>query len=55
VFAVIESKARMIPVDIIGYAGLTTGVAARGLKDGMQVVVKGNERLQDKQMVSVNK
>ena len=55
VFAVIESKARMIPVDIIGYTGLTTGVSARGLKDGMQVVVKGNERLRDGQLVSADK
>ena len=55
VFAVIDSKARMIPVDIIGYAGLTMGVAAQGLKDGMRVVVKGNERLRDGQMVSVDK
>ena len=55
VFAVIDSKARMIPVDIIGYAGLTMGVAAQGLKDGMRVVVKGNERLRDGQMVSIHK
>jgi RND family efflux transporter MFP subunit len=55
VFAVIDSKARMIPVDIIGYAGLTMGVAAQGLKDGMLVVVKGNERLRDGQLVSVDK
>jgi RND family efflux transporter MFP subunit len=55
VFAVIDSKARMIPVDIIGYAGLSMGVAARGLRDGMQVVVKGNERLRDGQLVSVGK
>ena len=55
VFAVIDSKARMIPVDIIGYAGLTAGVAAQGLKDGMLVIVKGNERLRDGQMVSVDK
>jgi RND family efflux transporter MFP subunit len=55
VFAVIDSKARMIPVDIIGYAGLTIGVAAQGLKGGMMVVVKGNERLRDGQMVLVDK
>jgi RND family efflux transporter MFP subunit len=55
VFAVIDSKAHMIPVDIIGYAGLAVGVAAQDLKDGMQVIVKGNERLRDGQMVSVDK
>jgi SOS-response transcriptional repressor LexA len=31
------------------------GVAAQGLKDGMLVVVKGNERLRDGQLVSVDK
>jgi multidrug efflux pump subunit AcrA (membrane-fusion protein) len=55
VFAVIDSKARMIPVNIIGYAGLIIGVAAQGLKDGMMVVIKGNERLRDGQMVLVDK
>lgn len=51
VFAVIDSKARMIPVNVIGYEGLTTGVVAQDLKDGMMVVVKGNERLRDGQAV----
>ncbi len=51
VFAVIDSKARMIPVSIIGYEGLTVGVVAQDLKEGMMVVVRGNERLQDGQAV----
>jgi RND family efflux transporter MFP subunit len=51
VFAVIESQARMTPVEIIGYEGLMVGVMARGLKNGMPVVVKGNERLRDGQKV----
>jgi RND family efflux transporter MFP subunit len=55
VFAVVDSKARMIPVKVIGYEGLTTGVIANGLKDGMNVVVKGNERLRDGQMVMAKK
>jgi SOS-response transcriptional repressor LexA len=45
----------MIPVKVIGYEGLTTGVIANGLKDGMNVVVKGNERLRDGQMVMAKK
>jgi RND family efflux transporter MFP subunit len=55
VFAVIESHARMIPVDVIGYEGLTAGVAAQDLKNGMRVVVKGNERLRDGQKVLLEK
>jgi RND family efflux transporter MFP subunit len=51
VFAVVESQARMTPVEVIGYEGLTVGVMARGLKDGMMVVVKGNERLRNGQKV----
>jgi len=53
VFAVIDSKARMIPVEILGYKGMTAGVYAEGLKRGMQVVVKGNERLRDGQPVVI--
>ena len=51
VFAVLDSKASMMPVQIIGYDGLTAGIQAKGLKDGMLVVVGGNERLRDKQAV----
>jgi hypothetical protein len=41
----------MMPVKIIGYDGLTAGIQAKGLIDGMLVVVGGNERLRDKQAV----
>lgn len=51
VFAVIDSKARMIPVKVIGYKGMTAGIYADGLTEGMKVVVKGNERLRDGQSV----
>ena len=51
VYAVLDSKARMIPVQIIGYEGLTAGIRAKDLKDGMLVVVAGNERLTNEQMV----
>lgn len=51
VFAVIESKAKMIPVKVIGYQGMGVGVDADGLVEGMKVVTKGNERLRDGQTV----
>ncbi|MGD2100106.1 MAG: efflux RND transporter periplasmic adaptor subunit [Desulfobacterales bacterium] len=53
VYAVNDAKARMIPVDVIGYQGLTVGVQSPDLVEDMQVVVKGNERLRDGQMVSI--
>jgi RND family efflux transporter MFP subunit len=51
VYAVTDSKAHMMPVQIIGYEELTAGIRAKGLKDGMLVVVEGNERLRDEQAV----
>jgi RND family efflux transporter MFP subunit len=50
-FAVDESRAKMIPVKVIGYEETMAGVNAQGLKEGMKVVVKGNERLRDGQPV----
>jgi RND family efflux transporter MFP subunit len=55
VYAVLDSKASMMPVQIIGYEGLTAGIRATGLKDGMLVVVAGNERLRDEQAVVIQK
>jgi RND family efflux transporter MFP subunit len=52
VFAVVESKAKMISVKVTGYEEKMAGVNARGLEEGMKVVVKGNERLRDGQPVS---
>jgi multidrug efflux pump subunit AcrA (membrane-fusion protein) len=52
VFAAENSKATMLPVDIIGFQGLEAGVVSPGLKEGMLVVVEGNERLRDGQAVS---
>jgi RND family efflux transporter MFP subunit len=51
VFAVVDSKAKMIPVKVTGYEETMAGVNARGLEEGMKVVVKGNERLRDGQPV----
>jgi RND family efflux transporter MFP subunit len=53
VFAVIDSEAKMIPVDVVGYKGITAGIYADGLSEGMKVVVKGNERLKDGQPVLI--
>ena len=55
IFAVVKSKAVMIPVQVIGYQGLQAGVTAEGLTEGMPVVIKGNERLQPGQDVSINR
>jgi multidrug efflux pump subunit AcrA (membrane-fusion protein) len=54
VFAVVEAKAKMIPVKVIGYQGSVVGIEGEGLSEGMKVVVKGNERLRDGQMVAVS-
>ncbi len=53
VFAVIDSKAKMIPVKVAGYDGLNAGISAEGLSEGMKVVIKGNERLMDGQAVNI--
>ena len=41
-----------MPVKVMGYEGMTVGVAAEGLREGMKVVVKGNERLRDGQAIA---
>ena len=53
VFAVIDSKAKMIPVMVIGYEGMQAGIQAQGLEEGMKVVIKGNERLREGQEVTI--
>lgn len=52
IYAVIDGKASPIPVTVIGYKGLDAGVTGPNLKPGMQVVVKGNERLRPGQPVA---
>jgi RND family efflux transporter MFP subunit len=54
VFSVIDNIAKMIPVKVAGYDGMKAGVFAEGLKEGMRVVVKGNERLRDGQEVRIS-
>ena len=53
VFTASDSRARMIPVKVIGYSGLNAGVESTDLKAGMLIVLEGNERLRDKQAIEV--
>jgi RND family efflux transporter MFP subunit len=53
VYVAEDSKARMISVKVNAYEELVAGVESQGLSEGMQVVVEGNERLRDGQMVSL--
>lgn len=52
VFLAQDSKATMLPVQVIGFEGLDAGVASPGLKEGMLVIVEGNERLRNGQDVA---
>ncbi|MBW2467401.1 MAG: efflux RND transporter periplasmic adaptor subunit [Deltaproteobacteria bacterium] len=45
VFVEEDGKAKMVPVQVQGYSGLLVGIEGPELEAGMQVVVKGNERL----------
>jgi len=53
VFTVADGKARLLPVTVLGYEGDRAGVEADGLQVGMQIVVKGQERLREGQPVQV--
>ena len=55
VYAVVDAKSSMIPVQIVGYDGLSAGVESQGLAEGMFVVVDGNERLKNGQAVVFQK
>jgi RND family efflux transporter MFP subunit len=55
VFVVKDAKAQRVPVSVVGFDALNAGVAAEGLAEGMQVVVKGNERLRDGQEVALRR
>ena len=55
VYAVTDAKANMMPVQILGYDGLNAGIQAKGLSEGMLVVVAGNERLKNQQVVVFQK
>ena len=55
VFTASDSRARMIPVKVIGYSGLDAGVESTDLKAGMLVVLEGIERLRDKQAIAIQR
>jgi RND family efflux transporter MFP subunit len=45
IFVNMDGKAKMIPVKVIGYTKESVAIEAKGIKKGMPVVVKGNERI----------
>jgi RND family efflux transporter MFP subunit len=53
VYAVIGGKAVMLPVSVSGFKGSLAGIIGRGLKAGMTIVIKGNERLRPGQPVII--
>jgi RND family efflux transporter MFP subunit len=55
VFAVADSKAMIIPTQVVGYKGMKAGINAQKISEGMKVVVKGNERLRNGQPVIIIK
>ncbi|CCH48286.1 efflux RND transporter periplasmic adaptor subunit [Pseudodesulfovibrio piezophilus] len=52
VWAVLDGKATPIPVYVVGFRGLFAGVKSEKLQEGMDIVVKGNERLRPGQPVA---
>ncbi|CCO23959.1 efflux RND transporter periplasmic adaptor subunit [Maridesulfovibrio hydrothermalis] len=54
VIAVVDGKASPVPVQVIGYKGMNAGVRGKGLVAGMDIVVKGNERLRPGQAVVID-
>ncbi len=55
VYAVEDGKAKRIPVKVLRYEGESAAVSGEGIREGMAVVVKGNERLRDGQPLSIAK
>ena len=55
VYGVVDAKSHMIPVQVVGYDGLSAGIVSQGLTEGMFVVVEGNERLRNGQAVVFQK
>lgn len=53
IYAVIDNKAAMLPVKVIGYEGLNAGIASERISKGMSIVVKGNERLREGQPLMI--
>ena len=55
VYTIADGKAKMVPVKVLRYEGRNAGIEGEGLRQGMEVVVKGNERLRDGQPLSIMK
>ncbi|MGA6992902.1 MAG: efflux RND transporter periplasmic adaptor subunit [Candidatus Deferrimicrobiaceae bacterium] len=53
VFTVVDGRAKMVPVTVSRYVGKEVAVRTNGLKAGMEVLVKGNERVRDGQPVTL--
>lgn len=53
VFKVDDLKAYMTPVHVLGYSETKAGIEGIGLREGMEVVIKGNERLRDGQKINI--
>lgn len=53
VFTIVDGKAKMVPVKVLRIEGGSAGIEADGIRKGMTVVVKGNERLRDGQPVTI--
>ncbi|TIH15303.1 efflux RND transporter periplasmic adaptor subunit [Marinifilum sp. JC120] len=54
VIAAVDGKAQPFPVQVIGFKGMNAGVRGKGLKAGMDIVTKGNERLRPGQSVVID-
>lgn len=55
VVAVIDGKASILPVTVTGYTRSHVGIHSQKISKGMNVVIKGNERLREGQPVAVIK
>jgi len=53
VVLVVDSKAAVIPVQVVGYQGMKAGIRGKKISRDMIIVVKGNERLRDGQSVHI--
>jgi len=53
IFVVIDNKAILVPVKVIGTQGQQVGIEGIGLTEELSVVVKGQERLRDGQEVTI--
>jgi RND family efflux transporter MFP subunit len=55
IVAIVDFKAMIIPIQVLGYQGMKAGINSQKISEGMKVVVKGNERLRNEQPVKIIK